>query len=451
MPLGASHNILPTREGRLGPRRAHVGRDACGPGSPRQRATPSRPSSPPRREGAPRLPPQARRTLQQRGGSESIARTTRSASLQPGHTTGTVPSLVPSPNYYHQVLEGDEAGAMARGLPAGLPAGRDGRRQPHHPQPPPVPLRRRPSLAGGSASYADLQLGRPGQGFRWKFPRHVRAPWELLGSLKLPPAARGNPPRVHTVVFEAAHRAAQHHRLGCYRGVPRRHHLPRSGEQTGAQDSHQGERVDGHSHQVRLVRRRLKPSSGRTSSLRRGSRKTSPRRPPSRARRRRPRRSRKQSAMPLTLILSLLPSTGTLGSLPKRPTCSTRCSRSRAPITRVPSCTPLRNVSCFGATSIRPAPGGRWQRPRQQQERGRQGRGVPGDPRLFHDLWWASGERLGSAPQAGAPGGLLGEGGGAGLPRLVRQAHHLRPRRPPRLRAEPRKVPARCRSCHRQR
>jgi hypothetical protein len=49
-----------------------------------------------------------------------------------------------------------------------------------------------------------------------------------------------------------------------------------------------------------------------------------------------------------------------------------------------------------------------------------------------------------SAPQAGAPGGLLGEGGGASLPRLVRQAHHLRPRRPPRPRAEPEEVPTRC-------
>jgi hypothetical protein len=159
----------------------------------------------------------------------------------------------------------------------------------------------------------------------------------------------------------------------------------------------------------------------------------SPRRPPSGARRRRPRRRRKQSATPLTRILSLLPSTGTLESLPEGPTCSTRCSRSRAPITRVPSSTPLRNASCFGAASIRSGPGGRWQRLRRQQETGRQGRGVPRGPRLLHDLWWASGERLGSTPQAGAPGGLLGEGGGASLPRLVRQAHHLRPRRPPRL------------------
>jgi hypothetical protein len=49
-------------------------------------------------------------------------------------------------------------------------------------------------------------------------------------------------------------------------------------------------------------------------------------------------------------------STGTLGSPPEGPTCSTRCSRSRAPITRVPSSTPLRNVSCFSATSIKSGP-----------------------------------------------------------------------------------------------
>jgi hypothetical protein len=109
-------------------------------------------------------------------------------------------------------------------------------------------------------------------------------------------------------------------------------------------------------------------------------------------------KSRKQSATPPTQILSLPQSTGTLGSLPEGPTCSTRCSRSHAPITRAPSSTPLRNASCFGATSIRSGPGGRWQRPRQQQEGGRQGRGVPRGPRLFHDLRWACGERLGSAP-----------------------------------------------------
>jgi hypothetical protein len=59
-PLGASRNALPTHAGGLGPHRAHMGRDACSPGSPRRRATPPRPSSPTRGKGAPRLPPQAR-------------------------------------------------------------------------------------------------------------------------------------------------------------------------------------------------------------------------------------------------------------------------------------------------------------------------------------------------------------------------------------------------------
>jgi hypothetical protein len=78
----------------------------------------------------------------------------------------------------------------------------------------------------------------------------------------------------------------------------------------------------------------------RTSSLRGANRKTSPRRPPSRARIRRRKRSRKRSATPPTQILSLMSNTGTLGSLPEGPTCSISCSRSRAPITRVPSSTP---------------------------------------------------------------------------------------------------------------
>jgi hypothetical protein len=50
-----------------------------------------------------------------------------------------------------------------------------------------------------------------------------------LGSPKLPAAARGIPARIHPAVFEAA-----------------------PSEQTGPQDPHQGERVDGHRHQVRL-------------------------------------------------------------------------------------------------------------------------------------------------------------------------------------------------------
>jgi hypothetical protein len=45
---GASRNDFPTHAGGLGPHRAHVGRDACSPGSLRQRAPLPRPSSPPR-------------------------------------------------------------------------------------------------------------------------------------------------------------------------------------------------------------------------------------------------------------------------------------------------------------------------------------------------------------------------------------------------------------------
>jgi hypothetical protein len=80
-----------------------------------------------RSDGPKALPPQAWGTLRQWGGSEPLARTTRSASFQPGHTTGAVLDPVPNPDYHHQVLGGVKAGTAARGLPAGLPAGWDGR------------------------------------------------------------------------------------------------------------------------------------------------------------------------------------------------------------------------------------------------------------------------------------------------------------------------------------
>jgi hypothetical protein len=104
VPLGTSRRDFPIHARSLGPHRAHAQHSACGPGSPRQRAPSPRPSSPPQREGAPRLPPQAWGTLRQRGRSESLARTTRSAGFQPRHTTGAVPDPVLNPDYYHKVL-----------------------------------------------------------------------------------------------------------------------------------------------------------------------------------------------------------------------------------------------------------------------------------------------------------------------------------------------------------
>jgi hypothetical protein len=62
VPPGASRRDFPIHAGSLGPHRAHAEHSACGPGSPRQRAPPSRSSSPPRREGASRLPPRAGRS-----------------------------------------------------------------------------------------------------------------------------------------------------------------------------------------------------------------------------------------------------------------------------------------------------------------------------------------------------------------------------------------------------
>jgi hypothetical protein len=47
--------------------------------------------------------------------------------LSAGPSTGAVPDPVPNPDYYHKVLGGDETGTVARGLPDGLPPGRNGR------------------------------------------------------------------------------------------------------------------------------------------------------------------------------------------------------------------------------------------------------------------------------------------------------------------------------------
>jgi hypothetical protein len=123
-------NLMPRLHDSCGKPRSTPGTRATPrqrPGPPQQRAPSPRPSGPPRREGAPRLPPQAWGTLRQAGGSESLARTARSAGLQPGHPTGTVPDPVPTPDYNHKVLRVDETGTVACGLPSGLPTGWNGR------------------------------------------------------------------------------------------------------------------------------------------------------------------------------------------------------------------------------------------------------------------------------------------------------------------------------------
>jgi hypothetical protein len=116
--------LAPTHLG-WGTRRQFTRRSWDPPGSKRRQSP--QPSGPPRREGAPSLPPQAWGTLRHRGGLEPLARTTRSAGFQPRHTTGAIPDSVPNPDYYHKVLGGDETGIVARGLPAGLPTGWNGR------------------------------------------------------------------------------------------------------------------------------------------------------------------------------------------------------------------------------------------------------------------------------------------------------------------------------------
>jgi hypothetical protein len=72
-------------------------------------------------------------------------------------------------------------------------------------------------------------------------PATFRAHTCALGTPGISEAAascRQSPAGLHPAIFEAAHRAAQHHRLGCHRRVPRWHHLSRPGEQAGSQDSH---------------------------------------------------------------------------------------------------------------------------------------------------------------------------------------------------------------------
>jgi hypothetical protein len=207
VPPGALRRDFLIHAGSLGPHRAHAEHSACGPRTPRQRA-PLRPSSPPRREGASRLPPQAWGTLRQRGGSEPLPRTTRSTSFQPGHTTSAVPDPVPNPDCYHQVLGGSQSrnyGSRTTGWPASW-VGRTMTTSSSATFPCSSPTSPEPG-------WSICLLCRSPTGTTWSRPSPAtsRAHTCVLGSPKLPPAAGRVPAGLHPAIFEAAHRAAQHH------------------------------------------------------------------------------------------------------------------------------------------------------------------------------------------------------------------------------------------------
>jgi hypothetical protein len=127
VPPRASRRDFPIHAGSLGPHRAHAGHNACGPRVASATSTTTMTVEPTSMRRCAEATTPDVGTLRQRGGSKPFARTTRSAGFQLNHTTGVVPNPVSNPDYHHQVLGGDKAGTVARGLPAGLPAGWNGR------------------------------------------------------------------------------------------------------------------------------------------------------------------------------------------------------------------------------------------------------------------------------------------------------------------------------------
>jgi hypothetical protein len=158
---------------------------------------------------------------------------------------GVVPDPVPNPDYHRQVLGETrpevwladyrlacKCGSRTTGWPASWVEWT--------------------MTTSSSATFPCSSLMPPEPG--WSICPLRRSPTGTTWSKPSPATSRAHTCALglHSAIFEAAHRAAQHHRLGCHRRVPRRPHLPRPGEQAGSQDSHQGERADGHRHQVRL-------------------------------------------------------------------------------------------------------------------------------------------------------------------------------------------------------
>jgi hypothetical protein len=243
---------FPIRAGSLGPHRAHAQHGACGPGSPRQRAPPPRPSSPPRREGAPRLPPQAWGTLRQRGGPEPPTRTTQSIGFQPGHTTGAVPDPVPNPDYHHKVLGGRRGwncGSRTTDWPASwVEWTMTTSSSATSPYSSPTPL---------EPGWSICLKGRSPTGMTWSkpLPATYRARTCSLGTPGISEAAASSRESLSRTTSSDSRSSAlscptspTRTSLACSSPAPR----VRPGEQAGSQDPHQGERADGHRHQVRL-------------------------------------------------------------------------------------------------------------------------------------------------------------------------------------------------------
>jgi hypothetical protein len=71
------------------------------------------------------------------GRIEALPRTVRSTSFRQGHPQSAIPTLVPSPDYYHQVFRGNEARTLARRLACQLEGTNDYN---HHSEPLPLSI-----------------------------------------------------------------------------------------------------------------------------------------------------------------------------------------------------------------------------------------------------------------------------------------------------------------------
>jgi hypothetical protein len=141
-----------------------------------------------------------------------------------------------------------------------------------------------------------------------------------------------------------------------HQGVPHWHHLLGSGQQVWSQNPHHGKRVDGCHHQVQFR------TGGHRGHFSKDKAIESERRTPPKATAQcNPRKNNKNKAsqgkheaLEADLVAAMDHKNSKAPS--EVPTCSIRCSKSRAFTTRAPSNIPSRNVTCFNAISINPIP-----------------------------------------------------------------------------------------------